>query len=392
MDAGMPVVRGIRWGATSAGIRKKGGPDLGLLLCAEPAATAAVFTRSATAAAPVLLSRERLRRGRAAAILVNAGCANACTPDGREAAEATTAAVSRATGVPEGMVLCASTGVIGARLPVERVIEAVPELVADAAEDGLLRFAEAIRTTDTFAKVSFRPVGRAAVVGCAKGAGMIQPNLATMLGFLAIDARVAAPVLRRLLRDVAHESFNAVTVDGDTSTNDSLFLVATGAAGPAVEEGSAAYRALAKALLGVATDLAKAIARDGEGATKRIAVRVEGARTAADADRIARRIANSPLVKTAIHAADANWGRIVAAAGTAGVAIDPARLEVAIGPAVVVRNGVGTTLDAERAAGEHLAGDDVEVRVKVGTGPGARTIWTCDLSAAYVRINAEYRT
>jgi glutamate N-acetyltransferase/amino-acid N-acetyltransferase len=392
MDAGIPVVRGIRWGAAEAGIRKKGGPDLGLVLCAEPAAAAAVFTKSRVAAAPVLLSRERLRRGRAAAILVNAGCANSCTPDGREAAEATTAAVSGATGAPEGLVLCASTGVIGARLPVERVIAAVPELVADAAEDGLLRFAEAIRTTDTFAKVSFRPVGRAIVAGCAKGAGMIQPNLATMLGFLATDARVAPPLLRRLLRDVAHQSFNAVTVDGDTSTNDSLFLVATGAAGPRVEEGTAAYRALARAVLEVATELARGIARDGEGATKRIAVRVEGARTEADADRIARRIANSPLVKTAIHAADANWGRIVAAAGTAGVAIEADRLEVAIGPAVVVRGGVGTTLDAEREAAEHLSGDDVEVRVKVGRGRAARTIWTCDLSAEYVRINAEYRT
>lgn len=392
MDSNVPTVGGLRWGAAEAGIRKRGGLDLGLVLCAEPAAAAAVFTRSRTAAAPVLLSRDRLKRGRAAAILVNAGCANACTPDGREAAEATTAAVSRATGVPEGMVLCASTGVIGARLPVEKVIGAIPDLVADAAEDGLPRFAEAIRTTDTFAKLSFRPAGKAHVIGCAKGAGMIMPDMATMLGFLATDARVASPVLRKLLREVAHETFNAVSVDGDTSTNDSLFLLATGAAGRPVEEGSAAYRGLREALLEVATDLAKAIARDGEGATKRIAVRVEGARTEVDADRIARRIANSPLVKTAIHAADANWGRIVAAAGTAGVAVDPARLEVAIGRAVVVRGGVGTTLEAERAAADHLAGDDVELRVTVGKGRGARTVWTCDLSAEYVRINAEYRS
>lgn len=388
----MPLVRGIRWGAVEAGIRKRGGLDLGLVLCAEPVATAALFTRSRTAAAPVLLSRERLRRGRAAAILVNAGCANACTADGREAAEATTAAVARAVGAPEAMVLCASTGVIGARLPVDRIVDLVPDLVADAADDGLPRFAEAIRTTDTFAKLSFRAAGKAAVVGCAKGSGMIQPDLATMLGFLATDARVAAPVLRRLLREVAHDTFNAVTVDGDASTNDSLFLLATGATGRPVEEGSPSYRALRKALLEVATDLARAIARDGEGATRRITIRVEGTRTDADADRIARGIANSPLVKTAIHAADANWGRIVAAAGAAGVAFDPARLEVAIGPAVVVRGGVGTTLEAEEAAGRHLAGEDVEVRVKVGKGRGARTIWTCDLSAEYVRINAEYRT
>ncbi len=387
-----PGVEGIRWGAAEAGIRKRGGLDLGLVLCAEPAATAAIFTRSVSAAAPVLLSRQRLRRGRAAAILVNAGCANACTPEGREAAEATTAAIARATGAPEQLVLCASTGVIGAPLPVDRVLAAVPDLVADAAPEGLPRFAEAIRTTDTFAKLSFRPAGKAMVVGCAKGAGMIQPNMATMLGFLATDARVAPPLLRRLLRDTAHATFNAVTVDGDTSTNDSLFLLATGATGQPVEEGTPAYRALAKSLGEVATDLAKAIARDGEGATKRIAVRVDGARTEAEADRIARRIANSPLVKTAIHAADANWGRIVAAAGTAGVAFDPARLEVAIGPAVVVRGGVGTTLAAERAAAEHLAGDDVEIRVKLGRGQGSRTIWTCDLSADYVRINAEYRT
>jgi glutamate N-acetyltransferase/amino-acid N-acetyltransferase len=392
MEREFPVVEGIRWGAAEAGIRKRGGLDLGLVLCAAPAAAAAVFTRSVTAAAPVEVSRERIRRGRAAAILVNAGCANAATADGREAAEATTAAVARATAAPERLVLCASTGVIGTPLPVDRVIAAVPDLVADAAPEGLPRFAEAIRTTDTFAKLSFRPAGRAMVIGCAKGAGMIQPNLATMLGFLATDAQVAPPLLRRLLREVVDDTFNAVTVDGDTSTNDSVFLLASGAVGRPVEEGSTAYRSLRKALLEVATELARAVARDGEGATKRIAVRVEGARTPADADRIARRIANSPLVKTAIHAADANWGRIVAAAGSAGVAFDPAGLEVALGPAVVVRGGVGVGPEAERRAAEHLAGDDVEVRVKVGRGRVARTVWTCDLSAEYVRINAAYRT
>lgn len=387
-----PVVQGVRWGAVEAGIRKRGGLDLGLLLCGWPAAAAAVFTRCAAAAAPVLLSRQRVRRGRAAAILVNAGCANACTPDGMEVAEATTAAVAEAVGCKETQVLVASTGVIGQRLPADRVVDAIPALVGDASEDGIERFARAIMTTDTFPKVSARTVGKAVVAGCAKGAGMIMPDMATMLGFLTTDAEVAPADLRRLLREVAHDTFNAVTVDGDTSTNDSLFLLATGASGVVAAPGSRAFRGLEKALGEVCTDLARSIAKDGEGATRLIEVRVEGAASERDADAIARRIANSPLVKTAIHAADANWGRIVAAAGTAGVRFDPNKLEVRIGPAVVARRGVATDAAAEAEATAHLQGSEVEIVVRIGAGRARRTIWTCDLSADYVKINAEYRT
>jgi glutamate N-acetyltransferase/amino-acid N-acetyltransferase len=307
-------------------------------------------------------------------------------------AERTTAAVADAVGCAERQVLVASTGVIGQRLPAQKVIDALPALIGGAREDGIEAFARAIMTTDTFPKVSGRTFGRAAIAGCAKGAGMIMPNMATMLGFLVTDALVEPADLRRLLRRVVRDTFNAVTVDGDTSTNDSLFLLATGASGVEAAPGSRAFRALEKGLFEVATDLATSIARDGEGATRLITVRVEGARTERDADAVARRVANSPLVKTAIHAGDANWGRIVAAAGTAGVGFDPRRLEVRIGPALVVRGGVATDAAAEAEATRHLQGREVEIRIRLGKGRAARTLWTCDLSADYVRINAEYRT
>ena len=387
----LPAVRGVRFGAVESGIRKRGGLDLGLVLCAEPAAAAAIFTRSEAAAAPVLLSRARVRKGRAAAIVVNAGCANACVPGAMEAAERSTAAVAAAIGARPAQVLVASTGVIGQPLPVEKLEAAIGALVADASEDGLPRFARAIMTTDTVPKLAARAAGKAVVAGCAKGAGMIMPDMATMLGFLVTDARVPPPLLRTLLREAAHDSFNAVTVDGDTSTNDSLYLLATGASGQSVTGGAAA-RKLGAALADVCLELAKAIARDGEGATKRISVVVEGARTERDADAVARRVANSPLVKTAIHAADANWGRIVAAAGTAGVRLDLRKLEVALGPAVVFARGAATLGDSERLATDHLRGDDVVVRLKLGAGKARRTLYTCDFSADYVRINAEYRT
>ncbi|WP_373044857.1 bifunctional glutamate N-acetyltransferase/amino-acid acetyltransferase ArgJ [Vulgatibacter sp.] len=392
MAGDVPVVQGVRWGAVEAGIRKRGGLDLGLVLCTWPAASAAVFTQCEAAAAPVLLSKARVRRGKTAAILVNAGCANACTSDGMEVAEESTAAVADVAGCKENQVLVASTGVIGQRLPAHKIVEAMPALVGDASEDGLDRFARAIMTTDTFPKVSGRSFGKATVAGCSKGAGMIMPNMATMLGFLATDAHVPPADLRLLLKAVAHDTFNAITVDGDTSTNDSLFLLATGASGVVAETGSRTFKQLEKALREVCTDLATSIARDGEGATKLIKVRVEGARHERDADAVARRIANSPLVKTAMHAADANWGRIVAAAGTAGVRFDADKLEVRIGPAVMCKRGVATAPENEVEATRHLQGREVEVLVKLGAGKAARTIWTCDFSAAYVKINAEYRT
>lgn len=392
MARGKTVVKGLRWGAVESGIRKRGGLDLGLMLCSQPASTAAVFTRCITAAAPVLLSRERVRKGRSAAVLVNAGNANASTPDGREVALASTEAVADAIGARPADVLVASTGVIGERLPVEKLLAAVPDLVADASEDGLERFARAIMTTDTFPKVAAKGAGRATVAGCAKGAGMIMPNMATMLGFVATDAVVAPALLRRLLKEVADETFNAVTVDGDTSTNDSLFLLATGATGSAIEPGSRGEQQLRRALRTVCEELARAIARDGEGATKLITVKVQGARNRAEADLVARRVANSPLVKTAIHAADANWGRIIAAAGSAGAKFDPRKLQLFIGPAQVVKGGLATSLEAEKRATEHLQGKEVELRLRLGAGSGERTIWTCDFSADYVKINAEYRT
>ena len=398
VDGGITAPLGFTSAAVHAGVKAKPGAlDLALLVADGPAAAAGLFTTNLAKAAPVLVSRQHLERGRGLArtVVVNSGCANACTgAAGLEHAREMTRAAADAVGCEAEEVLVASTGVIGVALPIAKVTAGIRAAAAARARGAGADMARAIMTTDPFPKehaiVVDCAAGRFTVGGTAKGSGMIEPNMATMLGFITTDAAVPVPLLRRALRASARGTFNAITVDGETSTNDSLFALASGASGVTIDEASS--DALVEAFTAVSRELALGIVRGGEGATKLIAVRVCGARSDEDARRIARTIANSPLVKTAVHGADPNWGRIVAAAGRSGVTFDVDRTTVRVGGVLLFENGLPHD-DAAPEAEQHLRGRDIAIEVNVGSGmPHAATIWTCDLSAEYVRINGEYRT
>ena len=393
---GITAPRGFRAAGVACGL-KPAGLDLALLVCDEPASAAGIFTTNRAVAAPVLVSREQLAqsRGRARAIIVNSKCANACTGEaGLSAAREMVTATAEAVGCDPQLVLVASTGVIGMRLDVPKVARGIVEAAGRLAPGGHGAAAEAIMTTDRTPKERAvrvtTPAGGFSIGGMVKGAGMIEPRMATMLGFLTTDAAIEPAVLRRALVDAADDTFNAITVDGEASTNDTVFLLAGGASGVPVD--GALYPVFVGALRGLCADLAKDIVRGGEGATRLVEVRVAGAQSASDARRAARLIANSLLVKTALHGGDPNWGRLVAVAGRAGVAFDEGRARVRIGPAELFADA--TVFDEREAeAAAHLRGPEVEVAVDLGTGgSGAATVWTCDLSAEYVRINADYRT
>ena len=395
----VPPVAGARWASLAAGIRYPGRDDLMLLEVAPGTTAAGVLTRSTTPGHPVTWCRSTLRHGRARAVIVYAGNANVFRgAEGVVAVRAEAEAVAAALGCAPEEVYVASTGVIGERLPVERNTARVPELAGRLRLDGIEAAARAIMTTDTFPKgsVATAEVGGVpvTVAGIAKGSGMIAPDMATMLAFVVTDAALPAPVLQALLRDGADRSFNATTVDSDTSTSDTLLLFATGAAGNRPVEAAdgttlAGFRA---ALLTVLTNLAHQVVRDGEGAQKFVAVSVRGAADDAAARRIGLAIANSPLVKTAIAGSDANWGRVVMAVGKSGEAVDLARLGVAFGGHPVARDGAAVPDLDERPVSEHLRGREISVEVTVGDGPGASTVWTCDLTHGYIDINADYRS
>jgi glutamate N-acetyltransferase / amino-acid N-acetyltransferase len=389
-------------GFRAAGVRcgiKKSGPDLALIAADAPAAAAGVFTRSTVVGAPVELSRARVRGGQVSAVVVNSGCSNVAMGErGRRDAEAMAAATAAALGVPERQVLVASTGVIGEPLPIAKIRRGVTAAAATLAPSGFGDAARAIMTTDTVpkhasAKVSIggRPV---TIAGIAKGVGMIQPDLATMLAFLVTDAAVAPAYLRRVLRDAAGVSFNRLTVDGEGSTSDTAILLASGRAGHPLLRGptSPGARRFAEAVTRVATDLARQLARDGEGATKLVDVSVRGARSHRDAERAARRVANSLLVKTALFGGDANWGRILQTIGAGRVPLRLARTQVRLGGVVVFRDGASAGPAARRRAEKAMQSAEVRIEVDLGLGRGAAQIWTCDLSYDYVRINAEYTT
>jgi glutamate N-acetyltransferase/amino-acid N-acetyltransferase len=392
------IVPGFRASGVRCGIKRRG-RDLALLVSDVPAAAAGVFTRSSVVGAPVELDRRRVRSGRARGVVVNSGVSNvAMGAVGLRDAEAMAARAARAVGCAAEEMLVASTGVIGVRLPLARIGRGIADAAAQLAPDGLHRAAEAIMTTDTVPKLACRRLrvgGRPVhVAGIAKGSGMIEPRMATMLGFVLTDAAVAPPLLRRLLRESADATFNRVSVDGETSTSDTLLLLANGVAGHASlrRPGEKGARALAEALLEVCGELARAIARDGEGATRLVTVRVRGARSDAEAERAARRVANSLLVKTALHGADPNWGRVLQTVGAARVALDLARTEVRLGGVPVFRRGAALGPAARRKAGARLARPEVSVEVTLGVGRGEAALWTCDLSKDYVAINAEYTT
>ena len=393
-------VPGIRLGAAEAAIKKPGRKDLLLVEIAPGSTAAGVFTRNAFAAAPVLLCRERLAGGMAIrGLLVNAGNANAATgAAGLADARATTAAAAQALGCEPGQVLPFSTGVIGLRLPIERMSATVPVAAAALSAGGWQDAARAIMTTDTVPKGASRQVrtsqGPVTVTGIAKGVGMICPDMATLLAFVATDARLSPQATGECLRQAVAASFNSVTVDGDTSTNDSCVLIATGAAaGAELVPGHADYEAVAAAVTEVCIELAQAIVRDGEGATRFISVEVSGARSVAEARQVAYSVAHSPLVKTAMFAGDANWGRIVMAVGKAGVEnLDPASVDLALDEVPLLKGGQPHPQYREELGAAVVAKPEFSIRIGLGRGAAQARVWTCDFSYDYVKINAEYRT
>lgn len=392
-------VKGFRFAGVHGGVKAGDSLDLGLIFADEPAVASGVFTRNRVRAAPVTISERRLKSGLCQAVLVNSGNANACTgKQGQQAALTLTRALARSLRVPSSLVVPASTGVIGVQLPCENMEAAIPALVEDLSEAGASRFARSILTTDRGPKVAQAElkVGRTTcrLLGIAKGAGMIHPNMATTLAFVTTDAPVRPATLSKLLRQATELSFNRATVDGDTSTNDSIYALASGAASNrAIEEKSAAGRRFVGALTEVLESLAKKIVADGEGAEHLVRIVVSGARTDADAVQIARTIAGSQLVKTALHGCDPNWGRILAAAGRSGARFNPDHVSVQIGQVSIFEEGTPVmTAKTEAKAAATMKRKEYEISVAVGSGRGLGHYWTCDLGHEYVRINADYRT
>jgi glutamate N-acetyltransferase/amino-acid N-acetyltransferase len=395
------VPLGFTFAAAHSGL-KRSRLDLGILISEEPAAAAAVFTGNLVAAAPVVASREHIKKSRQQmrGLIVNSGNANCCTRvDGYPASVATAAHLARQLlSDPSQFVVC-STGVIGPPLRVEKIIAAIPQLVQSrSSEPGAFEeFARAIMTTDTRPKWAaascFLDGKKVRLLGCAKGSGMIQPDMATMLGFIATDANISAALLDRALRSMVNSTFNSITVDGDTSTNDTVAIFANGQSGARkiASASSGDYKTFCAALERICMSLALAIVEDGEGAQRVIEIEVRGAPSDRAADQIARTIGNSPLVKTAFAGADPNWGRILAAAGRAGVKFDWQRANIWIAGIAVCRRGREYTFD-ERAVHQKMLARHVPVRVDLHSGKGVARIWTCDLTQEYVHINASYRT
>ncbi|TWO68860.1 bifunctional glutamate N-acetyltransferase/amino-acid acetyltransferase ArgJ [Caenimonas sedimenti] len=398
--AALHPVPGVRIGVTEAGIRKANRKDLTVFLLDEGASVGGVFTKNRFCAAPVQVCREHLAHGDIRAMLINTGNANAGTgEDGMVRARATCIALARHLNLAPEQVLPFSTGVIMEPLPADRIEAGLPAALADAQPGHWLRAAEGIMTTDTVAKAFSRQVTiggvTVTVTGISKGAGMIRPNMATMLGFLATDARIDGSLLQELAFELAEGSFNRVTVDGDTSTNDSFIVVATNRAkhAPITAIDSPEGRVLKQAMLEVSRLLAHAIVRDGEGATKFITVRVEGGQTAAECRQVAYAIAHSPLVKTAFFASDPNLGRILAAVGYAGIAdLDPAGIDLYLDDVHVAKGGGRNPAYREEDGQRVMKQSEITVRVALGRGTAADQVWTCDFSHEYVTINADYRS
>ncbi|HET6370338.1 MAG TPA: bifunctional glutamate N-acetyltransferase/amino-acid acetyltransferase ArgJ [Nitrospiria bacterium] len=394
---GVTAPDGFRAAGLACGIKKNGKPDLALLFSASPCAAAGVFTQNRFSAAPVRLTARHLLSGSTRAVLVNSGNANACTgrQGERDALEMASLA-ARALGVPRRSVCVASTGVIGEPLPLAKIRGALPRLASRLSRDGGHDAAEAILTTDTRTKeIALRGElagGEITLGGMAKGAGMIHPNMATLLGFITTDAAVTPETLRRALREAVEESFNRISVDGDTSTNDMVLLLANGCSGRSVPNKGKDYRVFLGLLSALCIDLARKVVEDGEGATKRVTLKVEGARSRSEASRIASAIVRSPLVKTAFFGEDANWGRIFAAMGASGVDLDPSRVDLYVEKVPLVLRGVGLGGEAEEAAAKRFKEKAFQITLKLGRGKAAVTYWTCDLSLDYVRINADYRS
>jgi glutamate N-acetyltransferase / amino-acid N-acetyltransferase len=389
-------ISGFRFSAVSAGIRKDGRIDVALAVADRPVVASGVVTRNRVKAAPIILASERLRAGMLRGVLVNAGCANACTgAAGLDAARRSTDAVAAALGANPAELVPASTGVIGALLPAERIVDRAAELVSKLSPTGMDDFAKAICTTDRWPKVAEASIdasgGRASLLGIAKGAGMIHPDVgppqATMLSFLFTDAVVEKADLDAALAAATDRTFNTVTVDGDTSTNDFVLLLASGASGVRVTAPE-----LTRPLEDVCGALARSMVRDGEGANHAVDIVVSGLASDADARRVAQTVATSLLVKTALFGHDANWGRLLAAAGRAGVTFDPEAAAIAIAGVDIVRGGVAIGAEEDAEAQRRMHADTFVVELRLGTGSGRATVVTSDLGHGYVDVNAGYRS
>ena len=382
----------------TCGIKASGKPDLALLVSEMPCRWTAAFTTNKVAAAPVLFGRERLAEGKPLrAVLVNSGNANACTgAEGLENARKSAAALEAALGIEAGETIVSSTGIIGHQMPMNKILAGIPQIAKLTTAEGGVEFAEAIMTTDTHAKHCGAEVavagGTVTIGGCAKGAGMIHPRLATMLSYITTDALVHPEVLEGAFRRGLEKSFNRVSVDGDTSTNDTCVLLSNGAAGlPEILPGTPEAADFETALHAVMTSLAREIARDGEGATVLVEVKVSGAKSPEQAETVGRAIVNSPLVKTAVHGADPNWGRVLCAAGYSGGDIKPEQCALTIQDVTVLRRG--TPIDFEAAPlSRSMKGQDVRFHLTLGEGSFETVFWTCDFSKEYVAINADYST
>lgn len=392
-------VPGFSLGIASAGIKKAGRKDVVVMETAPAARIAGVFTTNAFCAAPVTLCKQHL--GNAPRyLLINTGNANAGSgKPGMQAALATCEALAQLTHVEPGQILPFSTGVIGEVLPADKIIAVLPQALADLSEGNWTAAAEGIMTTDTLPKGASRQITLSdqtiTITGISKGAGMIRPNMATMLGYIATDARMAQPVLQQMLKQAADLSFNRITIDGDTSTNDSCMLIATGQAQmeEIIDPASSEYLKLAEAVNAVMLELAQAIVRDGEGATKFVTVQVNGGGNRNECLDVAYAIAHSPLIKTALFASDPNWGRILAAVGYAGVPeLDVEKIDVYLDDVCITRNGGRAADYTEEQGARVMAQAEITIRIELGRGDVSETIWTTDLSHEYVRINAEYRT
>ena len=395
---GITAPRGFRAAGLHCGIKKAGVLDLALIVSDRSGPIAGVFTTNQVVAAPVTLDRLHLRQGVGRAILINSGNANACTGrPGMAAAQRTAAVVARTLGIPLHEVFVGSTGVIGRPLPVDRIVKAVPHLFEHVSSLGGLSAARAILTTDLKPKTIARRArinSRTVIIGgMAKGSGMIHPAMATMLGYLTTDAAITRTALQRALRQAVDESFNCISVDGDTSTNDTVLCLANGLAGNRpIMEGTPAFRQFVRLLTEACQTLALAICRDGEGVTKVVKIDVQGARNTLQAKQVANTIGTSNLVKTALFGEDANWGRVMAAIGRAGVTLDPAKIDVSFGGVPMVSKGVSLGPAAERRIAKVFRCKEFTIQVKLGKGRHRSHLWTTDLSYDYVRINASYRS
>ena len=390
-------IKGFKFSGISANIKKGGEKDLGLICGDGPLSVAGVFTSSSVKAAPVVLDMERIKSGTTRAIIVNSGNANACTGEaGMRDAVDTSSFLAAEIGALNEEVLVSSTGVIGQKLPVEKINAAIPELVSSLDCGHAQDFAEAIMTTDSYPKMHFitkQINGKdVSIAGVAKGAGMISPNMATMLSYIMTDAAINSKMLAHALKVATDVSFNCITVDGDMSTNDTVIALASGASGADIVEGETGHLEFISMLKELMIELAKMIVRDGEGATKLIEVKIKGADTKEDAKKAAVKIANSPLVKTAFYGEDANWGRIVAAVGGTDIKLDESRLDIWFDDVCIVKGGLFKGVEAEKEATERMKKKEVSLTVDINMGPHETTLWTCDLTHDYIKINAEYRS